>query len=254
MLRLADLYALMKAENEPRVSSPPHSIPDDRGELGGHEGLVARRCGLPALAEEAQEIETAPVGVLEQSLRGFGRAKDVRQRVEEVGVLLLNTVLGDDDGGLVVVRDLVEFRLGGACAGAEADLVVVLAQTIDGRRARIVEAAVLGDGASEEVDGRRMFNCESSVREGDRAVAQQGLEESFPAVVPARLEEQAEDGGVVAIPFQLGFIGGDGNVDVALGEQAAVDGVVGDRHGDRFDALYRISRSRTLEVLPRLSR
>ena len=40
-------------------------------------------------------------------------------------------------------------------------------------------------------------------------------------------------------PLQLGLVGGDGYVDVALGERVAVDSVVGVRHGERCEALDR---------------
>ena len=136
--------------------------------------------------------------------------------MEEGGVFLLHGVVGDDDGVLVVVRDGGEQRPGRTGTRAERDFGVVRDEPIDGRRADVVEGLRVGDGASDEVDGRRGFHSESSVGERDRAMPDEWLEETLVLVVPAGLVEEAEDGGIVPIPVQWDPVGREGNEHVVV--------------------------------------
>ena len=113
-------------------------------------------------------------------------------------------------------RNRRQLGLDTAAARAEVDFDVVLDQPLDGRRARVVEGPFVGDVASDEVDGVWVFNRQPPVGERHGAIVEERLEEAGLLIVLADLEEEAEDGGIAAIPAKADLVGGDGNEDAEV--------------------------------------
>ena len=81
-------------------------------------------------------------------------------------------------------------------------------------RAGVVEVARVRDGVLQEHDGLYIFNSDLPVREVDRSVSEESLEQALPLIVLLDFVEQARHVGVVLVPNEGLPMDVDGDVRV----------------------------------------
>jgi len=140
---------------EGKLGAAGDSVADHAGVLRGDQSLVLGVGVRGPLAEGGEELVAAPVGLVDELVRGDRVPEHVREGCEQLAVLELHGVLGQDGRVLELVGYLGERReslvaVDGRACGSARD--VVGGHALGGWWARVLEAVAVLDLVSDETD------------------------------------------------------------------------------------------------------
>jgi hypothetical protein len=201
---------------EGKLGAAGDSVADHAGVLRGDQSLVLGVGVRGPLAEGGEELVAAPVGLVDKLVRGDRVPEHVREGGEQLAVLELHGVLGQDGrvlelGGYLgeVRRDRL-FAVEGRAYGFRGG--VVGGHALGSWWARLLEAVVVLDLLGHDVRALEVFHGELAVGERGGVVLKEVLEAARASVELANLVEEAFDVGVVVVrPNDWVAVGGDGD-------------------------------------------